>query len=291
MGRLCSWLTLSGFPGSSQSQSPSRQLPSCAEGFGQGHPNHHQQQTTSTSVTTAPVDAYTQQQHVQYAYHAPLPSPSPAFSVRTTSSTHLHQPDLVSPLPPWQPLPPPELAPPTPQSAFGPGPSQYPPTFGPAYEQAQQCSPELPTSPASYASGPVSPTPSIDPNAVFAQSSMYSLPSALPPLPYYPSQQYAPYSETQLQGQAPWVPVTVRPYQPDLPSSSRTRDPAAADRAAQHKRFACPFPGCTLRFARLNDQQRHSRIHSGECPFACRRCGHKFKRSDARRRHELKEIC
>jgi len=214
--------------------------------------------------------------------------------MRTTSSTHLHH-DLNPPLAnnqlaPWQALPPAELPLAPTHPALGLVNTQIHSSYGVAYPQHQSYSPELPTSPASCCSASaVSPTPSIDPNAVYPFADSYAIPPDLPSLTYYQPGAYTPYPEQQ----APWVPVTVRPYQPDLPSSpgsSRARHTASPEHV-QHKRFACPYPGCTLRFARLNDQQRHSRIHSGECPFACRRCGHRFKRSDARRRHELKEIC
>ncbi|GAA6022914.1 hypothetical protein JCM10207_006863 [Rhodosporidiobolus poonsookiae] len=56
------------------------------------------------------------------------------------------------------------------------------------------------------------------------------------------------------------------------------------------KRFACR--SCTVAFARRNDLLRHERTHTGETPFECRRgCNKRFKRSDARKRHEEKGIC
>lgn len=73
------------------------------------------------------------------------------------------------------------------------------------------------------------------------------------------------------------------------PSSLRPRATGRAANPSLPKKYLCPH--CDQKFARLNDQQRHSRSHTGECPFTCGRCGMAFKRSDARRRHEIKADC
>ncbi|GAA6000526.1 C2H2-type zinc finger protein [Rhodotorula paludigena] len=48
---------------------------------------------------------------------------------------------------------------------------------------------------------------------------------------------------------------------------------------------------CPAAFARRNDLVRHARVHTGEMPFECKKCGMRFRRSDARKRHELKGSC
>ncbi|KPV78651.1 uncharacterized protein RHOBADRAFT_51094 [Rhodotorula graminis WP1] len=50
-------------------------------------------------------------------------------------------------------------------------------------------------------------------------------------------------------------------------------------------------PTCAKAFARRYDLTRHERLHSGELPFECGKCGKRFPRSDARRRHLLGERC
>ncbi|GAA5985949.1 hypothetical protein JCM11641_004838 [Rhodosporidiobolus odoratus] len=56
------------------------------------------------------------------------------------------------------------------------------------------------------------------------------------------------------------------------------------------KKFCCET--CGVKMARRNDLMRHQRVHTGEMPFECRTgCGKKFRRSDARKRHEMKGAC
>ncbi|GAA5928731.1 hypothetical protein JCM1841_001038 [Sporobolomyces salmonicolor] len=80
-----------------------------------------------------------------------------------------------------------------------------------------------------------------------------------------------------------------------LSSSSESARPAKGN--SDSIAAAQPLPKnkicstCGAAFARLNDLNRHIRIHTGEAPFRCRRCGIRFRRSDARKRHELKELC
>uniref|UniRef100_A0A0K3CHU0 C2H2-type domain-containing protein n=1 Tax=Rhodotorula toruloides TaxID=5286 RepID=A0A0K3CHU0_RHOTO len=81
------------------------------------------------------------------------------------------------------------------------------------------------------------------------------------------------------------------------PSSSTTTSPVSLAGSSTlpptggvlPKKYVCEV--CATAFARRNDLVRHFRGHTGETPFECRKCGAKFKRSDARKRHEAKGTC
>ncbi|CDR49260.1 RHTO0S24e02036g1_1 [Rhodotorula toruloides] len=82
------------------------------------------------------------------------------------------------------------------------------------------------------------------------------------------------------------------------PSSSTTTSPVSLAGSTSTlpttggvlpKKYVCEV--CATAFARRNDLVRHFRGHTGETPFECRKCGAKFKRSDARKRHEAKGTC
>ncbi len=39
------------------------------------------------------------------------------------------------------------------------------------------------------------------------------------------------------------------------------------------KKYACEFPGCHVAFSRLSNRKAHYRIHTGEQPYSCVKCG------------------
>ncbi|ORX78852.1 hypothetical protein K493DRAFT_321142 [Basidiobolus meristosporus CBS 931.73] len=53
------------------------------------------------------------------------------------------------------------------------------------------------------------------------------------------------------------------------------------------KNHPCDFPGCTMRFKRLEHLKRHYRVHTLEKPFVCSHegCGKAFSRSDNLNQH------
>ncbi|PGH21635.1 hypothetical protein AJ80_03068 [Polytolypa hystricis UAMH7299] len=77
-------------------------------------------------------------------------------------------------------------------------------------------------------------------------------------------------------------PGTRGPQEPREEQQSSSSGAAASNK--KPRRFLCTR--CDTRFARLENLQRHERIHTQEKPFACQLCDHRFTRSDLLIRHE-----
>lgn len=292
-------------------------LPSFSEGFGFSSASQqqpaYQAQPVASAQPTNPLPVY--QSNLAYVY-TPEPFSTPMCVGRPPGASSIYSTPPMPVSHSWSahelPLPP--------RSVGGPyGSNIYSPQAEPAPAQSTAATPAHATAGSTLSS----PEAFVNPNHVSTHSSpVYTSPQRT--TMGYDHQDYLPASAED----GEWLPMSCSLYypsshassssppQPDQPQlgpapltsrhalSSPTHHSSTFSRPSHShshshardmrdglKRFACPYVDCTLKFARLNDQQRHSRIHSGESPFPCRRCGQRFKRSDARRRHEMKEVC
>jgi hypothetical protein len=94
-------------------------------------------------------------------------------------------------------------------------------------------------------------------------------------------QQYSSRRSTRLtQGHHRYTPTKGRPKRRRAGSDGLKTTTAAAG-----SRAYCNI--CDLSFGRVYDWKRHNdSVHSNAFPFPCHFCGQRFKRSDARKRHE-----
>ncbi|KAI9014811.1 hypothetical protein BC832DRAFT_546536 [Gaertneriomyces semiglobifer] len=75
------------------------------------------------------------------------------------------------------------------------------------------------------------------------------------------------------------------PPTPNTPASQSFISPSFPSPPTLSK-YLCPFPACQLSFSRSHDLARHILTHTQERPYECARCGRRFARRDALRRHD-----
>lgn len=127
----------------------------------------------------------------------------------------------------------------------------------------------------------------------------FLIPSPLPPLavflPSRPSKGYFlsfqfiflssyPFSYFSLLSLSPLTLSLVTDKTPDPPFPECNKPLFLS--GSGEKPYKCTMPGCSWKFSRSDELNRHKRKHTGLRPYPCPKCNKNFARSDHLRNHE-----